>query len=960
MSSAVIYANQPKDFSLWDSHKEVLKDLYLIQKKTLKEVKHVSESAYETTLRDHLGFRKNLKGSDWKAIATHLDKRQGKESVVTFLGDTLAQKRVDKEVNRYRPKMSNANPPIRGKYGLILKKLACRQPFVSQYPPLPASITIRTPPAASPEAVPDLQSTPGDVAITAATAGRLAPSARLITTALYGPPPSSLQLIPPPFAQDDVEALLHGPLGRIRMNLPFNEFTSRLMILLESHGNEIHDSLRSVSYLHQMTGSPMAFGLNSSFGVLLHASYMISNGNNDWNGRNSFLKWFGLVADMQFLRLFFSENTPTATATWYSLGDLEENPSSLCNAVLRTWFEIGLTTRAGKWIEQVPFWTITANLRRMDRRLRKQTWKRISKVDYSKRALGNFDFINDQPKPKPAASLEKLVEDSDVVFLKAWINGNVEIQLPIVDFDTWLRWYKIDRPALWRIRTLLKPGSDAHLEEYDYLRWETTDKLCIPNRMENYVTVSGICAAAGRGLEHLRDYIKDKPHPTDLVKQVLLQIALSGTTEKRLESTVKVLLEYGVDIEVKLLESVKWLPILFNYQEVLDATITRRSELNYPGDFNPIIDCLSQFGLNTQQFGPRTMLKAVGLLSDSSKHSLRQPAVNTIRSLQRHGVKWDDQYFNDRDNLSTERWWNGKEVGGMDLLQAAIRKGCEINTVRYLLDEGMQVHSRPCAMDGKSMIEAAFGITHRNGDICRMLLAEVSDIRADPVWPKLLELSISRPLKICKSDLDLFNYARSIGATLPTPTDRVEASRRFRLIPKLGDSGAHHEVLQEVWNDGAGLEMLQEEDLGLLLGEMIRHGCFSFACAVIEQGANVNWVGEYGSTPLMKACQSSMCPLWFIRYLLERNADIQSQTPYGYTAMHAAAESGNLSLATLLIEKDADVNSTYYAWTDGPKYNPLDSAVDQKRLDMVKLLLDVGGRSALPGRTGTKWSQKDV
>lgn len=46
MSSAVIYANQPKDFSLWDSHKEVLKDLYLIQKKPLKEVKLVMEAEH--------------------------------------------------------------------------------------------------------------------------------------------------------------------------------------------------------------------------------------------------------------------------------------------------------------------------------------------------------------------------------------------------------------------------------------------------------------------------------------------------------------------------------------------------------------------------------------------------------------------------------------------------------------------------------------------------------------------------------------------------------------------------------------------------------------------------------------------------------------------------------------------------------------------------------------------------
>lgn len=693
---------------------------------------------------------------------------------------------------------------------------------------------------------------------------------------------------------------------------------------------------------------------------------------------------------MQLLRLFFSQNTPTATASWFAMGDLVEQMKSRRDVVFRTWFEIGLTIMAGKLIKQVPVRKVFNYLSAMGVHSRKQIWGRIFKVNKS-------ILIGPPSQRERHGLLWDLVRDGDMVSIKAWID--VGLPLPEVDHDFWEYWvYRSGRncAVLGCCQTLLEAGLGADPEADDQLHWDgpgrpklITDVLWIvqsqhlmeihsqnSKRMRKCVTVSGICAAAGRGLKHLRDYITDKPHPTYIVKQTLLQVALSEATEKSLESTVQVLLEYGVDIEVKLLTALtwkwtrpfKWLPTyravvakdikmirllaehsaVFNHQEVLDATIGGSGDPDYQGDFNPVVDCLSQVGLDIQKFGPTTMLKAVGLLS-----GLRQPDVNTIKSLQAFGVNWDDQYFN-QENLCVEKSWNGKEAGGMDLLQAAIRKDCGINTIRYLLDEGMQVHSRPCAMDGKSIIEVAMESIHRGIELFQMLLARVSDIREDPVWPKLLELSISGPCGFLKCDMDLFHYARSIGATLPTPTNRVQANRRLRLIPNLVNSEAYHEVLQEIWNDGAGLEKLHEEDLAVLLGEMTSSGLFSLACAMIDKGASVNGVDRYGSTPLVVACRSWDCPLWFIRYLLERNADVKFQVKsdlsHGFTALHAAAEEGNLGVATLLIEKGANVNSTEN-WGYGPR-NPLDCAVSKERLDMVKLLLDVGGQSGVPGRTG--------
>lgn len=118
------------DEDLWIVHRDTLRKLYIVENKTLKEVKSTmeslngfpkvpwalifqdlflrwceisSESTYESKLRDHLGLRKNLKCSDWQAIGHHLEKRrrEGKEdSEVVYNGVPMPRKKVRKEVSR--------------------------------------------------------------------------------------------------------------------------------------------------------------------------------------------------------------------------------------------------------------------------------------------------------------------------------------------------------------------------------------------------------------------------------------------------------------------------------------------------------------------------------------------------------------------------------------------------------------------------------------------------------------------------------------------------------------------------------------------------------------------------------------------------------------------------------------------------------------------------------------------
>ncbi|KAK8059165.1 hypothetical protein PG996_009095 [Apiospora saccharicola] len=878
MPLAVIYANKPKDFSLWDAHKDVLKDLYLTQKRSLKEVKRLMESehgfpndltvsAYETTLRDHFGFRKNLKRSNWEAIGTHLEKREGKESDVAFLGDRLTSKRIAKETGRYCPRARkggiNAGNPIQG-----------------PTPALPAGITISTPPPTQPETVPD-------------PFGRTVPrsehdqvSSSLWDTAVYGPPSSTSKITPPPSVQSEVERLLNGQFKEVWKNLPFIEFTRRLLEILKSQSHLVSgEVLQSLLSLHQMTGSPMVFGLSSS--MILEDSVIGGD----------------------------------AAST---------------KAMIRKGLPI----------------------------------PRIVKPEY----------IMGSPK-----DLNRRLE-----CVKILVEAGVSIDAKA---DDHLHWNGPAKPDL--------------LTDWLWLhRHQKALEVCsrYSERLQTCVTVSGICAAAGEGLERLSRYVQEKRTPSYQVTQELLQVALSEASEQGLEGIVETLLEYGVDIEVSLLKArewnderhprpiplcpFEWLPAfravltrnarmitllarhgaVFNCQEIMDATMDNKWRhcrlISPPPDIKPVVELLAHIGVNIKQHGTETMLKAVGLLNhrDCSWRVDRsyRPNRDIIKALKELGVAWDQDYFSNRDQLSSWEGWDGRESGGMDLVQAAVLKGCHEDTVDCLLSEGMQVHSEPCKADGKSIVYAA--VENGNLRILEMILERITDVQSDPAWPKLLELSFHGYSGIYSGQI--YGCLKDQGATFAPLTSHCEAKRRLGLIPKMLRAGVSQEAIQSVWGDVVGVALLKEEDFASVLDDTIHEEGFIWAYNMIEQGICLKDKGI-----LWLACQVPACPLWFIRYLLRRDINIEgSYQGNGRTALHYAAENGNLALSTLLMAYGANVNGiwnyndlhcaehgiygcrTYHATRRS--YTPLDLASATGRLDVVKLLLDCGGRSALPGVTG--------
>jgi ankyrin repeat protein/WD40 repeat protein len=114
---------------------------------------------------------------------------------------------------------------------------------------------------------------------------------------------------------------------------------------------------------------------------------------------------------------------------------------------------------------------------------------------------------------------------------------------------------------------------------------------------------------------------------------------------------------------------------------------------------------------------------------------------------------------------------------------------------------------------------------------------------------------------------------------------------------------------------------------------------------LIELGANVNVNSSIGYTPLHFAATYKN-GLDLVKLMLENGAVVNVVSSEGYTPLHVALEKGNFSIARLLIEKGADVNSkTANSNLYCKEFTPLHFAVINKNnTEIVKLLIDKGAK----------------
>jgi ankyrin repeat protein len=142
---------------------------------------------------------------------------------------------------------------------------------------------------------------------------------------------------------------------------------------------------------------------------------------------------------------------------------------------------------------------------------------------------------------------------------------------------------------------------------------------------------------------------------------------------------------------------------------------------------------------------------------------------------------------------------------------------------------------------------------------------------------------------------------------------------------------------------GLSNETLEKDDVKELLNKKneqghtlliyaIQESTPSFACFLLEKGANPNLKSENGTPPLLYATSSEKNDV--AKMILQKGGDVNGRNFYENTALIFASDQGNLHLANHLIEKKADVNLVNFEGNSALMY-----ATIKGHLEIVKFLI---------------------
>lgn len=306
--------------------------------------------------------------------------------------------------------------------------------------------------------------------------------------------------------------------------------------------------------------------------------------------------------------------------------------------------------------------------------------------------------------------------------------------------------------------------------------------------------------------------------------------------------------------------------------------------------------------------------------------------VDIIKSLLAHGAEINAQY---RDGMTV-------------LIQACHHRHPDI--VKLLLDSGADVNS--IDNTGRTALHCAAMIGDRG--IMKMLLArganiDIKDYKGKTVFDTLASLESSSIKNYMTHDLR--SRKSMILARAPGRYILTEAVIRGDLdtVRTLLDKGAPLDTrdlagstllrLSKLFNQKAITDLLlakMKTDPNTLLYEAVKRGDIANVHSLIENGANIETIGENGKSLLAIAILNRHKDM--VSLLLDKGMDINATQYYGEkTFLHYEVEGGHIELVKYLLAHKADINSRTSSGE-----TPLQTSLLWRRFDIAKLLITSG------------------
>ncbi|KAI0024473.1 hypothetical protein F4780DRAFT_603473 [Xylariomycetidae sp. FL0641] len=489
----------------------------------------------------------------------------------------------------------------------------------------------------------------------------------------------------------------------------------------------------------------------------------------------------------------------------------------------------------------------------------------------------------------------------------------------------------------------------------------------------SHITMSGICHSAKRGKETLTQYLESREVPAKwgskqsaLREALILHFALADTEDSRLDmETVRILFESWADDPDSP-------PLQSDVQDLLEfVCYCPTNALPGSPDFDAVICLLVKHGavindpnlliLNEYcSFDARKAL--LHHTPDLSKIGAAALAVTAyhgdyeeVQWLLRHGVNVNTEFHHD-DRVITPI--SAASLNSVKMAQFLLSKDAKprlnkqdttgFDLLYQLISGDFRTTSWNCECP-LEVIEfwVKFGL-----GLCDQSTSQRS----------ILEASLER-----QSGPQLCMLLLSLGAPVPTTSGILASLIRNTNFSSHIDYHVHTSVTR-LLRMGASIHAY----------DRISHSRMSPVQAAAEKmdqsliemllswGADINQPAciDCGHTALQALCSvetraeaQKAQKLRMVQWMIEKGADVNAPAASsgGRTALQEAACCGDIETALLLLHNGANPNAPsglWYYYFVRPVGSALDFAAAKGRIDMVQLLLNLGGISHEPGQTG--------
>lgn len=608
-------------------------------------------------------------------------------------------------------------------------------------------------------------------------------------------------------------------------------------------------------------------------------------------------------------------------------------------------------------------------------------------------------------------------ETVDLALLKILLEAGAVVDEPVLHSSN-LGWPRPDDPTYATDYMLLNEEQLKH----NYELWSLVSAYS--DRQQTTVTVPGIFRAAGEGQEQLNIYLNARSKPHDVRdRNEVLEIALSEAAERGYVDVVQSLVHFGVNPNVSTVRESHHIPFDVPHQKFrhpVASTIWHPFIRAVNAGQLDTLRCLVKvtsidLALLDELVGTYAQLDLCALRNvEKSQRDQILQILSTLRlstlirrdiflyTIRPHYDCGSNHVFPDfgfasqllKHGFACLDKREDSDTGTAHILVRAITTGCRMSGLKYLVEQDVEVLSSLPKGTFAALLEATLRKWHNTrNEMLEFLAQNVEEFQT--YVQNSGSCHLSNFLTWTESDQPVHNRQMCWEHD-------CKVMVTVEWFVSLGVPLESHILpgIMKYANDSFILSMIhsmtdvEELDICHALHQSIKLGRLNMAVALLESGLQVNGPQIWnGYTTLQQACANG-APLWFIRYLVDRGADVNAHPASeqgftalqaaccfgaqlscinfllekgadvngppasrgGWTALQCAAEQGMMNIAGLLLDHGADVNALSGPYPGDPAdsrfIRAIDLAVMRSRLDMVYFLLAAGARSCEPGHTG--------